>query len=64
MSKKQMFVFACHLSRYRIPPGDTATCSRSFFNFARQLANIRDGINTNEQKVMFDLEVRLDFFYC
>ena len=36
---------------------DQRLCMRSFYSFARQLGTIRDGISTNEQKEMFDLEV-------
>lgn len=58
INKNQLFVFAIYVSHFEIQPQDRTKSSRSFYNFARQLTVIRDGIETGEQKSMFDLEVR------
>jgi len=56
LDRKNLFTFAVHIAQFTIGPEDWLKCQTSFFSFARELSTLRDGINTAEQKEMFDLE--------
>ena len=45
------------MARYVIPDPDVNKCMTSFYGYARELSNMRDGIKSTDQKSMFDLEV-------
>ena len=52
-----LFHFACSIAKYEIEAKDNGKCMSSFFSYARQLQTLREGIDTDGQKEIFDLEV-------
>lgn len=58
LDRKSLFRFAVHIAQFKIQPDDWNKCQTSFYGYARELATLRDGLSSAEQKEMFDLEVR------
>ena len=57
LDRSILFNFGCRIARYQIEEKDHRKCMTSFFSYARQLGGLREKIETNEQKEIFDLEV-------
>ena len=63
LDRKTCFKYACNVARYVVPDQDINKCMTSFYSYARELSNMREGIKSSEQKSMFDLEVRCIFWH-
>ncbi|TRY71890.1 hypothetical protein TCAL_12111, partial [Tigriopus californicus] len=59
LNRNVVFRVGAYISKYRIEDADWKKSLNSFFSFARQLASVREGLGTLEQKETFDLEDRV-----
>ena len=59
LERSILFDFACRVAKYEVEQKDVRKCMNSFFSYARQLQTLREGIKTDEQKEIFDMEVNL-----
>lgn len=56
LDRKTLFTFSMYIARFKIPKSEHSKCVTSFYAYARELTAVRDNIENQEQKDMFDLE--------